>query len=170
MKIEIKYGVISGGSVCAWVLAEYFLGFHNQQLALGKISGYLATAIPVVVLYRALKEKRDQQADGELETPAGVRSGLAISAIAAMITTPFLYAYKHFINPGWMENALEFERAQMVRAGASPELIERKLAAFNVLNSDGIQIVTGLLGTVVMGLAISLIITSFLNRKTPTAG
>ena len=167
MKIEIKYGVISGAGVCAWVLVEYFLGFHNEHLAIGKITGYLATVIPVVALFRALKEKREQQRDGDLATGDGIRSGLVISAIAAVITTPFFWAYKHVINPGWMEKALEFEKAQMAKAGASAEVIDRKVAAFNALNSDEIQIATGLIGTMVMGLAISLIITTILKKKSP---
>ena len=170
MKLEIKYGLISGAGVCAWVLVEFFLGFHNEQLAIGKISSTLATVIPVVVLYRALKEKRDQRPDGELDTTAGLKSGLAISVIAAAMTTVFLWVYQHFINPGWMEKALEFEKAQMASAGATAEAIERRVAVFNILHSDGIQIITGLTGTLVMGLAISLIITSILKKKTPTAG
>ena len=166
MKIELKYGVISGAGVCAWVLVEYFLGFHNQHLALGKITGYLATVIPVVALFRALKERRDQQPDDDLATGDGVKAGLIISAIAGVITTAFFWAYKHYINPGWMEKALEFEKAQMAKAGASAEMIDRKVAAFNALHSDEIQIVTGLIGTLVMGLAISLVITSILKKKT----
>ncbi len=170
MKLEIKYGVIIGAGVCGWVLAEFVLGFHNQYLAIGKITSYLSTVVPVVVLYRALKEKRDQQPDGDLETGAGVKSGLAISAIAAVITTAFLWEYNHVINPGRMEKALEFEQAQWVKAGATKEVIERNVTAFHTLNSDGIQIITGLSNTLVMGLAISLIITSLLKKKTPAPG
>ncbi len=170
MKIEFKYGVISGAGVCAWVLAEYLLGFHNQHLAIGKFTGYLATVIPVVVLYRALKEKRDRQPDGDLATDDGIKAGLVISAIAGVITTAFFWAYKHFINPGWLDRALEFEKAQMANAGATAETIDRKVAAFNALNSDEIQIVTGLIGTMVVGLAISLVLTSILKKKTPEIG
>ena len=167
VKIEIKYGVISGEGVCAWVLVEYFLGFHNEHLAIGKITGYLATVIPVVVLYRALKEKRDQQPDGDLATGNGIKAGLVISAIAGVITTAFFWTYKHFINPGWMDRALEFEKAQWANAGVGTEMIDRKVAAFNALNSDEIQVVTGLIGTMVVGLAISLVLTSILKKKSP---
>ena len=170
MKIEIKYGALIGAGVCAWVLAEFVLGFHNEHLAVGKITGYLSTLIPVVVLYRALKERRDQQPDGELGTAAGVKSGLVISAIAAVITTTFLWTYNHTINPGRMEKALEFEQAQMAKSGASAEVIARNVAAFHTLNSGGIQIITGFSSTLVMGLAISLIITAVLKKKTPGPG
>lgn len=167
MKIEIKHGVICGTGVCAWILVEYFLGFHDEHLAIGKFTGYLATVIPVVVLYRALKEKRAQQPDGDLATGDGLKAGLVISAIAGVITTAFFWAYKHFINPGWLDRALEFEKAQMAKAGATAEMIDRKVAVFNAMNSDEIQIVTGMIGTMVMGLAISVVLTSILKKKSP---
>ena len=168
MKIEIKYGVISGAGVCAWVLAEFVLGFHNEHLAIGKITGYLATVIPVVALFRALKEKRDQQPDDDLATGDGIKAGLVISAIAGVITTTFLWTYNNFINPGLMARALEYDLAQLAVAGATKEAIAQKVATFNALDSDVMQVITGFTNTLVMGLAISLIITSVLKKKTST--
>lgn len=167
MKLEIKYGIITGVGICLWVLMEYTLGFHNERLdtGIGRYSDYFASIIPIVALFMAIKTKRDKYNKGLLSLKDGLKTGLLISLVSAFITTIFFYIYNNYINPGWIEMALEVEKNNMLAAGASKESIEEKMAQYKGLSSGVAQAASIYFSTVLMGLIYSLII-SFILRRT----
>lgn len=163
MKTELKYGFIIGVTTCLWILTEYLLGFHTTKLNIGKFSGYFAMVIPIVFIYMAFSRIRKERK--EFSIFQGLKSGLIISVVAAIISTTFLFIYNHYINPQWMELAWEWEKAQMLQAGVSEAEIQKKVDQFKAIAHPTSQIIMGLSGTITMGLIISLIISFFLRKK-----
>ena len=164
MKPEIKYGIITGLLVCLWVMIEYFLGFHTTKFETGKYSGYFATIIPIMAIYLLLKQKREAD-NNTLTLKKGLRAGTLMSLITAIITTIFFFIYNHYINPNWMEFAMEWEKNNMLKQGMSEVAIDAQLSKFNSMNTDFAQIVQGLIGTTFMGIIISFIIALILRRN-----
>jgi hypothetical protein len=163
MKPEIKYGIITGLLICLWVMIEYFLGFHTTKFETGKYSGYFATIVPIITIYLLLKNKREFY-NNTLTLKQGLRAGTLMSLITAIITTVFFLIYNHYINPGWMQQAMEWEKNNMLKQGLPQAVIDSQLSKFNSMNTDSAQIVQGLIGTIMMGMIISFFMTLTLRR------
>lgn len=162
MRPEIKYGVITGISVCLWVLLEFALGFHTTRLEFGKYSGYVASLIPIILLVLLLQEKAKKQ---PLTWLTALRSGILVSVIAAAIITTFFFFYNHYINPGWLNLVFEAQKQELVTQGASEESIVSLQEQFAFYSSDLYQIIGGFFSTILMGIILTLIITFFIRRR-----
>jgi hypothetical protein len=73
--------------------------------------------------------------------------------------------YHHFINPSWLDFILDYERETMLQSGLGAGELAARLDAVRVGNSDLAQIVGGFIGTIVLGLIISLVISLFLRKR-----
>ena len=54
MRPDLKYGLIAGALMSAWMLLEHLFGLHTTDLAAGRYTGVVGDLIPVVVLYLLL--------------------------------------------------------------------------------------------------------------------
>jgi hypothetical protein len=145
VKPELKYGLISGAAVCLWIGLEYLLGLHTTRPQLGTYTGLLSNLIPLTTLFLLLRAKRRRVYDGRLSLGAGIGAGLYASFVAALIVYSFLVVYTHFLNPLWIDQALEVKvaawRAQSVAETDIQHQITRYRNAYTPV---------GLLGTIVV--------------------
>src|SRR5258707_15625252 len=107
MRTEVKYGVITGIAVCSLVVIEYLMGFHTSRLEIGRYSGYFSMIIPFVTLFLAIREKRIETEEESLSVWQGIRTGVLVSFLSAVITAVFMLLYNNLINPGWQRAAME---------------------------------------------------------------
>jgi hypothetical protein len=120
MKPEFTYGLLTGAAVCVWIGLEYLLGFHTTRLGAGEYTGLLSNLVPLASLFLLLRAKRAAVYDGRLSFASGIGSGVVASFIAALVVYTFLVIYNQFINPGWIDQVLEYKVAQL-RAAHRPE-------------------------------------------------
>lgn len=165
MKPEIKYGLCTGAGLCLWLIAEYLLGFHTTRLEIGEYSGYFSCIVPLVMLFLMLKLKRDAALGGRLDLGQGIWSGVAASFIAGLIACGFMVVYNQFINPGWLDNALDWKVAQMRAQGLAEPDIRRQITFSRQANSPAGLIATTLAGMTLMGAIFSLGLTLILRRR-----
>lgn len=159
MKPEIKYGLINGAGVGLWIALEYLLGFHTTRAGIGAYTGFLSNLIPLTVLFLLLRTKRAAVYDGRLSLAAGIGSGVYASFIAALIVYSFLAAYTHFINPGWIDQALEAKvAAWRVEQVAETDIRNRITVYRNAYTPTGL-VGTILVGMTLMGGLLSLVLT-----------
>jgi hypothetical protein len=149
VKPEFKYGLITGGLLCLWIMLQYLLGLHSTRAALGAYTGYLSNLIPLVTLFLLLRRKRAAIYDGRLSLAAGIWAGLYASFVAALIVYCFLVSYTHFINPIWIEQALE----QKVALWRTQQLTEPAIQENITRYRDGYTPV-GLVGTTIVGMTL----------------
>ncbi|HEY1585667.1 MAG TPA: DUF4199 domain-containing protein [Polyangia bacterium] len=167
MKTWMKYGIGFGLATAAWTLVEYALGFHTTRIADGQLTSYLALVLPVTfVVLAGLAERR------RLPT-ASVGRYLAVALLVMLvgdaITTPFLWAYHHYVLPDWLDRLMAFEREKLLLAGAPANVVDLRLAAIARGNSTAAQIVGGLLGSTVLGLILGVPL-GFILRRRPGSG
>jgi hypothetical protein len=163
MSTAIKYGVGFGLATCTWTLIEYALGFHTTHIAAGQVSSYVALVLPLAfVVLAGLAARREA---GALTFTRALGVALVVMLVGDTITTPFLWAYHHFILPDWLERLTDYERAKMLLAGTAPADVDRKLAAMAVANSTRAQIVGGLVGSTVLGFVIGVPMALLLRRR-----
>lgn len=165
MKPETKYGLLTGAGVCLWTLAEHALGFHTTRFAIGEYSGYFSCIIPLTLLFLLLQSRRDATADGRLALGQGVRSGLHASLVAGLVVWFFMLVYNRFINPGWMDLALDWKVAQLRLQGVAETAIREQIQFYRRMSSP-LGCFTGIvLGSALTGAAFSFLLTLLLRRR-----
>ncbi len=165
MNPEIKYGLITGAGVCLWIIAEYLLGFHTTRPEIGEYSGFFSNLIPLITLFLLLKGKHKSVTDGPLRVGQGLSSGLYASFIAALIVYVFLLAYNQFINPGWLDNALDWKVAQMRAQGVTETDIRKQITFYRQANSPAGLLATTIVGMTLVGASFSFGLTLLLRRQ-----
>lgn len=165
MRPELKYGLISGVGVCAWIMGEYLLGFHTTRLEVGAYTGYFSCLIPLATLFLLLKDKRDQAPDGRLNYWPALKSGLHAAFISGAIVYGFMVVYNHFINPGWLDLALDWRVARLRTDGIAETAIREEIKLYRQLNSPVGCLISIVAGTTVMGGIFSLGLTLLLRRR-----
>jgi hypothetical protein len=165
MRPELKFGLLSGAGVCLWILGEFLLGFHTTRLGIGVYSGYFSCVIPLAALYLLLARKRAAAPDGRLGLGAGVRSGLQAAFISGVIVYGFMLAYSQFINPGWLDHALDWRVAQWRADGMAEVAIREQIRLYRQLNGPLGCLVSLVAGTTVMGGIFAAGLTLLLRRR-----
>jgi hypothetical protein len=166
MRPELKYGLIGGAGVCLWITLEYWLGFHTTRPGIGTYTGLLSNLVPLTMLFLLLRAKRATIYDGRLSLGAGIGSGVFASFVAALIVYSFLAGYTHFINPGWIDQALEVKVAEQRAAHLSEAVIQEGITATREAYTPGGLVLTVIVGMTLMGGIFSLGLT-LLVRQLP---
>jgi hypothetical protein len=167
MKTEIKFGLILGLGICAYTTVAHLLGFYTNNILAGKYGDAAIILLPLVVLFLAIREKRNLNAS--LTLLQGIKTGLLVALISFPISSSFLWIYHHYINPNWFEFILDYEQNSLLRAGVSEGEIASRLDLLRAGNSDFAQIIGGFVGTLVLGFVLSFIFSLILRRKPETA-
>lgn len=97
-RTTILAGLLSGGGAAGWTLVEYAMGWHNERLEIGAITGFVGLVFPILAIVLALGSLR-RDAGGVLSWRTALPAGLAISAISAAIGFAFFRTYYSIINP-----------------------------------------------------------------------
>ena len=165
IKTDVKFGIITGIGICAWILTEYLLGFHTTRLSVGQYSSYFAVAIPLVTLYFGIREKRDNYYGGKITVGAGIRTGLMISVISAIITTIFLIIYYNYINPDFIQIGLALQKHRMLVTGRTEMEIAKEMEKIREIFSFTHQLLYGILSTLGIGFMLSLAFSVLLKKN-----
>ncbi len=156
MKITTKYGLLCGAGLSIWVLIEFALGFHTVSFEIGQYSGYFSIIIPMILIFSALRD-RQEQSEGPLSWSVGIDTGFRIAFISALFLTVFMFIYRSYINPEWIDALLEWQRKKLILGGATDDEIGRFTDSHRTMNSLPFQIVTGFIGSTTVGVIITLI-------------
>jgi hypothetical protein len=166
VKIGVKWGIILGVTICVWTLLLHALGLYTTRLQLGQYADVVATVIPIVILFLAIKERRARNPGQTLTIGEGLSTGVVTGLVSVPITAGFLWIYHHYINPRWMD-LVAWKEEQMRAAAQTPEAIRTTIDAMRASATDSAQLTGALIGTFVLSLVLSLIIAAILRRRNP---
>lgn len=127
---ELKYGLLGGLATCLWIALEYVLGLHAEHARIGAYAGLLSNLIPLAMLFLLLRKKRAAIYDGRLSLGAGIGSALLAGIVAALIVYSGLTVYTHFINPAWVDQALELKVAAWRAEALAETEIQTRIVQF----------------------------------------
>lgn len=164
MRPEIKWGLISGTGVCLWILLEYWLGFHTTRPEIGAYTGFLSNLIPLTTLYLLLRGKRAEVYDGRLGLGTGIFAGMFSSFVAGMLVYSFLTAYTHFINPTWIDQALEVKVAGWRTQQVAEAVIQQRITTYRQAYTPAGLVLSMIVGMTLMGGIFSLGLTLLVRR------
>ena len=161
---DLIYGIISGLAVSAFVMVEYLLGYHSEMIADAKLINNFGMLIPITLIAMAIiKRKNDQE--GWLELKDGMKTGIFIAFITGIISTLFLLIYNQYINPEFFNTALAYQTKLLQAAGKTPKEISDILDQMKAGQTIGAQLFSGFVGTPIMGMIPSLLITLILRKS-----
>lgn len=165
MRIEIKYAIGIAAFSLLWLVLEMSVGLHDTLIRYHPYVTWIGMTIPVIGIRLALDEKRET-VDYVMPFMAGLKSGLIITAIMAVLSVPTQYVFHEFINPDFFTNAIEAAVRYYMSEGKD-EATARAMAesTFN-LNSYMLQ---SFLGTLIFGIVISAVMAYFMRTKDAAA-
>lgn len=162
---EVKFGLIIGLGVSAYVFTEYLLGFHTKYLNIGRYSGFISTLIPIFGLYYAVKTRRLEEPDQTISFKKAFLTGLVASAIASAIISAFFFLYNTKINSGWMDKAIKEETAFLQKQGKKENEVKDQIKLMKQAYDPKNQLTSVFIGTLMNGVILSVIIAAIASRK-----
>ena len=156
LKIEIKWAFIFTIVGLLWMLLEKQVGLHDKYL---DFQMYLTNlfAIPAIfVMVMALRDKKKNYFNGNMNYKQGFISGLLLSVFISILSPISQRITSYIITPDYFNNAIK--RSVEIQYYKT---IEEAEAYFNFQN----YVIQGLFGALVMGIVTTSIIMIFLRSK-----
>tara|TARA_B100000686_G_C16805386_1_gene989757 strand:- start:12511 stop:13020 length:510 start_codon:yes stop_codon:yes gene_type:complete len=161
----LNYGTILGAANVAFALMLFFLDAHYQQDSASNIVG--AVLVIGFVNYGIFQFRQDN--DGFISLSEGLKIGVGIALVSAIITTLYGIILTEFMDPQFMDKVFEIQRQKMLES--NPELSEEDASNAIEISKNfttiPFRIAFGILGGVIFGFIISLIGGLILKRSKP---
>ncbi|MCF8232737.1 MAG: DUF4199 domain-containing protein [Bacteroidales bacterium] len=156
IKTEIKWAAIFIGMALLWMWLERIAGLHDVHIDKHALyTNFFAIPATIVVVF-ALLDKRRNDYNGIMSYKQSFISGAIITLIITLFNPVSQYIISHFITPDYFDNAIKYA----VNAG---EMTRPEAEEYFNLKS---YIMQGFVGTPVMGLVTTAIVSIFVKRKT----
>ncbi|WP_320815524.1 DUF4199 domain-containing protein [Flavobacterium sp.] len=153
--IEIKWGIIFTISGLLWMYIEKLLGWHDELIAKQPIYTLLFSVIAIALFVFALRDKKVNFFQNNMDWKQGFLSGCIVSLFVALLSPISQYITIEVISPDYFQNAIKFA------VDHNRMSLEEAQAYFN-LKSYMFQAAFGALS---MGIVTSAIVAYFIKTK-----
>lgn len=156
-------------TICGAVLnlLLFFTGFQTEKLATGQYFQWIGFIVMVVVLWLGIKAVREEREGQYLTYGQGVGAGVLISLYAGLMSSVYTYIHFKFVNPNFVDYQLALIRVKWTAAGMSDAQMEQAERFTRMLMGPGVQACLAPIGSVIIGLILSLILAAILKRNPP---
>ncbi|MEQ8219866.1 MAG: DUF4199 domain-containing protein [Arenibacter sp.] len=158
----LTYGLILGAISVAFLLMLYSLDMHYQggPMVMG-VSLLITIAVIVIGMLQFKKDNGGFMSFGE-----GLKIGVGIGLIAGIIGIIFNQILAGVIDPEMMNKAMEYQKGLLMETTKmTPEQIDAQMEGAKKFTTPSMQIVFGLVYSVVASLLLSLIPALILKKK-----
>lgn len=156
IKIEIKWATIFSVVGLLWMLLEKLSGLHGKYIDYHLYLTNLFAIPAIIVMVMALKDKKKNFYDGQMNYKQGLFSGIILSVFIALISPLTQWITSYVITPEYFPNVIK----RSVELGYYKTTAEAE-ANFNFQN----YVIQGLIGTLVMGIVTTAIAMIFIRTK-----
>ena len=161
-KYALTYGLILGAISVAFLLMLYSLDMHYQggPMVMG-VSLLITIAVIAIGMIQFKKDNKGFMSFGQ-----GLKVGVGIGLIAGIIGIIFNQILAGVIDPEMMNKAMEYQRGLLMETTKmTPEQIDAQMEGAKKFTTPSMQIVFGLVYSVVASLLLSLIPALILKKK-----
>lgn len=155
-QIEIKWALLFSVMGLVWMLLEKVSGLHDRYL---DYQLYLTNifAIPAIWLFvLAFKDKKNNFYNGRIRYLQGVKTGLIMTVLIAMLSPLTQWVTSEIITPNYFANVI----VRSVELGYYPDTAAAE-AQFNYPSFAK----QGVIGALIMGVITTLIVMIFVRTK-----
>ncbi len=164
-KIALNYGGIWGVLTIALSVIAYVTDNYLERPMWLTISG---SAIMLGIIVYGLKAFKFEN-EGFLSVSESLKTGLAISLIAAIIGTIYNYVFMTFIEPDFVSQSIEIAREQMLSQNPdmTQEQMDMAMGITEKMMTPTIMAAMGIIFTLFLGFIVSLIAGLFMKENRP---
>lgn len=156
VKIEIKWAIIFSVIGLLWMVLEKLCGLHGKYIDYHLYLTNLFAIPAIIVMVMALKDKKKNFYNGQMNYKQGLISGIILSAIIALLSPLTQWITSFVITPEYFPNVIK----RSVEIGYFKTTAEAA-ANFNYQN----YAIQGAIGALVMGIATTAIAMIFIRTK-----
>jgi len=159
--VGVRYGLLTG---LASVIISFGLNAaHLDQSPLKWLT--MAVLVGGIVLAQREFKQRD---GGFMSYGEGLGVGVVVSAIAGVLSAVFTYVYMTVIDPEFVTRIADKARADLeARGGMSAEQMDQALAMSSKFTSAPVLTLGAVIGSVILGLIISLVTSAIIKHTRP---
>jgi len=161
-KVMLNYGLVLGFISILIHVTLYAMGKHLEQDWKITVLSLLITAVVIVLGIKKFKETNN----GLLTLGQGLKTGLGIAMISAVIYIIYTMLFMNVIAPDTMEQGLELARQKLMEnPNMSEEAIDQAIEMQKKFSSPGILIAIMLIFSLFYGFIVSLIAGAVMQKK-----
>src|SRR5262249_48419502 len=145
-------------SIFDWINTK--LGWGMRPSSIRGLTGLLTILIQAIGIYIGINAVKANQ-NNSLNYWQGVKAGVTIAVITAIITSVCSFLYCAALNPNYADYMVQAAQREMIEAGESKDQMVAHLAEVRKNFSTAAQVGMAFVGQLVVGSAISLILSPF---------
>ena len=159
--VALRYGMLTG---LVSILFSFGLNIMHQESSPARYISFAILIGGIVLAMNAFK----QQNQGFMSYGQGLGIGTVLSAVVGLISGIFTYVYMTFIDTEIMGRITEKMRTDMeARGGMTDEQIDQAIAMSGKFMNGPFMLVFALLGSILIGVLLSLVISAFIKNAQP---
>ena len=160
--LELKWGIIIGLANLIWLYGSYYLGMHETMggIQIMVVSGFFITVAGFILGLRAVKKN-----EPEINYLEGLKSGVVMAGVTAVIAPLSQIGYFKWINPGWTKHMMELTREYYSEKGYGNDIVEIAVKDAEVKFALKNYLLQSTLGAIVIGCILSAMIMMFLWKR-----
>jgi hypothetical protein len=157
-----RYGLLTG---LVTVIVSF--GIYAMQLEQNAVLRFLTMAVLVVGIILAMRSFKEQNT-GFMSYGQGLSVGMTVSGIVGLLSAAFMYVYTTFVDPEMMTRVMDKARADLEAKGTmSDAQIDQAMAMSSKFTTGPFMLIFAIVGTLIIGLIISLIAAAFVKNPKP---
>lgn len=160
-RVAIRYGLIFG-----LISSIYGILLYVFQLETNKVLPQLSWVLFILAIVVAIKEYRKQN-QGFVSYGQGLGIGTLTAAIMGLLGGLLSTFYLQVIDKTPLQRIADMTRENLEKQGLDDQAIENALEISQKFQSPGLIFLFSVLGSVFIGLILSLIISAILQKKRP---
>jgi ABC-type antimicrobial peptide transport system permease subunit len=157
-----RYGLLTG-------LVSVLISFGIYALEMEQSSAirFLTTAVLIAGIILAMRSFKLQNA-GFMGYGQGIGVGVVVSGVVGLLSGIFIYVYTNFVDPNVVTRMMDKARTDMEAKGTmSDAQIDQAMAWSAKFTTGPAMLAFAIVGTIVIGLIISLIAAAFVKNPKP---
>jgi len=160
--VGTRYGLITGLVSVIITFGIYALQLEQQPVA--RFATMVVLVVGIILAQRSFKAENA----GFMSYGQGLGVGLTVSGMVGLLSAIFMYVYTNFVDPDLMTRIMEKARADMEAKGSmSDAQIDQAMALSAKFTTGPIMLAFTVLGSILIGLIISLIASAFIKNPQP---
>ncbi|MBP6334484.1 MAG: DUF4199 domain-containing protein [Bacteroidia bacterium] len=160
-KLAMNYGAYYGLSSTVVFLIFYFMGTDIQS----RVPQWVGYVLLVIFIILGIKSYRDQDLGGHISYGKSLGTGILIATFGGIITGAFSILFFTVIAPDMLETIIAASQEKMLEQGMDENSMEMALEYTRKFMTPTWMFIFSILGSAVMGLLFSLIISVFMKKE-----
>ncbi|MGI4761764.1 MAG: DUF4199 domain-containing protein [Janthinobacterium lividum] len=156
-----RYGLLTG-----LVSVIISFGIYALELDQNPVARFATMAVLVVGIILAMRNFKVQNG-GFMSYGQGLGVGVTVASIVGLLSTAFVYVYTTFVDPELMTRVMDRARADMEAKGMPDAQIDQAMAFSAKFTTGPVMLIFTLLGSIIIGLLISLLVAAFVKNPKP---